>query len=765
MGCILGTDTGDYEVNDLAQCLGSRNTYNAQGYMEKTTEARNSEQANAVVYQTNQAMDAYGNITQFKQGNGVVNTRAHNPHTGYLSSIVSTDANNTIIQNHSYVFDGIGNLRERTRRITSESSGEYKETFQYDPVNRLISINDEQTVSYFANGNIKTKHDVENGATYTYGTKPSQCGASASTAGPNAVSQVGQMHYCYDANGNQTHRFTNGTQTRRITYSAFDKPLTIEAGGERTTFAYDTSRNRYKRHTTANGDTTTLYYIGNVEVVQVNGERTEMRRYLPNAIQTAYSESGAVVYQYLQKDHLGTIDSITNAQGALTKKLFFDVWGAREAVDNSVWGAIIKQHLSTSLFSTSAIENLASFTPRGFTGHEHVDHANIIHMNGRIYDPTLGRFLQADPFIQAPNNSQNYNRYSYVLNNPLSYTDPSGYFFKSLFKAVKKYWRVIAAAVVTYFTAGVASGWAASWGLSGWAAGAASGAIAGAAGGFVATGSLRGALMGAFSGAVFGAIGGHFGDKFGKFSDATLGQQTQWAGSHALAGGVISELSGGKFGHGFVSAGFTKFAMGNAGFDFSDKSTGAVLGRTTIAAIIGGTASKLSGGKFGNGAGTAAMAHLLNAESWKSQTENTKSLTVTNPVTGKDEVLQPNFHPVRDSEGNLMLDMNGNVMSVHHSMLTKFVIPYGKNATLLSCQQMQACNDSNWISDSPMTNLSKPRISTNSVLSNPAGIRIVGNGWFMTQPGPTIVITGATKMGEIMWCSNSSAVQAACGGN
>ncbi|WP_333973674.1 RHS repeat domain-containing protein, partial [Alteromonas mediterranea] len=59
-------------------------------------------------------------------------------------------------------------------------------------------------------------------------------------------------------------------------------------------------------------------------------------------------------------------------------------------------------------------------------------------MNGRIYDPTLGRFLQADPFIQAPQNSQSYNRYSYVLNNPMSYTDPSGYFFKSLFKKINK---------------------------------------------------------------------------------------------------------------------------------------------------------------------------------------------------------------------------------------------------------------------------------------------------------------------------------------
>jgi hypothetical protein len=48
-------------------------------------------------------------------------------------------------------------------------------------------------------------------------------------------------------------------------------------------------------------------------------------------------------------------------------------------------------------------------------------------MNGRVYDPELGRFMSADPFVQAPYNSQSYNRYSYTFNNPLSYTDPSGY--------------------------------------------------------------------------------------------------------------------------------------------------------------------------------------------------------------------------------------------------------------------------------------------------------------------------------------------------
>ncbi len=82
-------------------------------------------------------------------------------------------------------------------------------------------------------------------------------------------------------------------------------------------------------------------------------------------------------------------------------------------------------------------------------------------MNGRIYDPTLGRFMSADPFIQDVTNSQNLNRYTYVNNNPLSYTDPSGYFFKKIgrfFKkvgrAIKKFWKplvAIAAAIALQF--------------------------------------------------------------------------------------------------------------------------------------------------------------------------------------------------------------------------------------------------------------------------------------------------------------------------
>ncbi len=166
-------------------------------------------------------------------------------------------------------------------------------------------------------------------------------------------------------------------------------------------------------------------------------------------------------------------------------------------------------------------------------------------MNGRIYDPTLGRFLQADPFIQAPKNSQNYNRYSYVLNNPMSYTDPSGYFFVSLFKGVrkfvKKYWKVIAAAAVSYFTFGATSGWAAGWALgSGFSASAAGfmgdmagGAAAGFVSGAIMTGSLRGALKGAFVGAATAGIFegvAQYGFNTSTVSEAATAMQLEQAG-------------------------------------------------------------------------------------------------------------------------------------------------------------------------------------------------------------------------------------------
>jgi RHS repeat-associated protein len=56
-----------------------------------------------------------------------------------------------------------------------------------------------------------------------------------------------------------------------------------------------------------------------------------------------------------------------------------------------------------------------------------LDEFGLINMNGRVYDPSVGRFLSPDNEVQAPDNSQSYNRYAYCMNNPLKYTDPTGY--------------------------------------------------------------------------------------------------------------------------------------------------------------------------------------------------------------------------------------------------------------------------------------------------------------------------------------------------
>lgn len=260
-------------------------------------------------------------------------------------------------------------------------------------------------------------------------------------------------------------------------------------------------------------------------------------------------------------------------------------------------------------------------------------------MNGRICDPTLGRFLQADPHIQAPKNSQSFNRYSYVLNNPMSMTDPSGYFFKSLFKKLNKALGDFAPLLGIALLAipGIRE-----WTLaSGWHA-----ALFGFGTGGVATGSLKGALIGAFSGAAFHQIGGAFTEASGFFAEGGFGHIL----THGVTGGITSVLSGGKFGHGFLSAGLTKALNINKMIGTAAKDASL---RVMTAAIVGGTISKITGGKFANGATTAAFAQALNGESAAEAEEQYKKASAEIQKEIHDDALNR-----RDQLGTLIKDKN-----------------------------------------------------------------------------------------------------------
>ena len=119
--------------------------------------------------------------------------------------------------------------------------------------------------------------------------------------------------------------------------------------------------------------------------------------------------TGSWVVYHIFRDHLGTITHLKN--GSTIDEYSFDAWGRRRDKDN--W--------SYTLSGEPAL-----FADRGFTGHEYLEDFNLYNMNGRLYDPVLGRFLSPDPYIADPSFTQSYNRYSYVLNNPLKYNDPTG---------------------------------------------------------------------------------------------------------------------------------------------------------------------------------------------------------------------------------------------------------------------------------------------------------------------------------------------------
>jgi RHS repeat-associated protein len=129
-------------------------------------------------------------------------------------------------------------------------------------------------------------------------------------------------------------------------------------------------------------------------------------------------------FEYAHRDHLGSIEVVTDDNGNVLDNLAFESFGSRKTKD---WTANIS---STELNALLDLDWDHTRKARGFTDHEHLDRTGFIHMNGRVYDPVLGRFLSPDPIVQLPAFSQSWNRYSYVSNAPTSLTDPSGYVFE-----------------------------------------------------------------------------------------------------------------------------------------------------------------------------------------------------------------------------------------------------------------------------------------------------------------------------------------------
>ncbi len=339
-----------------------------------------------------------------------------------------------------------------------------------------------------------------------------------------------------------------------------------------------------------NNATTTLY-LGNVErVTHPDATVTVRRRIGGVAIELEGPARGgceADAVRYVLRDHLGSVDVLADASGAAAQSMGFTAWGARRNPDG--W---------TELADAAARSFDACATARGFTGHEMLDAVGAVHMNGRLYDPALGRFLRADPFVQFPKDLQGHNRYSYALNNPLSYTDPSGHFILTLAASAFIATATANIGLVTTISTLAAAGFgdALLHGASFRQA--------------LLAGFASGVSAGAFSG-IGTALQGRFGGTFAAgLSPAGFGLK---ALAHGTVGGIASALGGGRFGHGFASGGLAALGSGLNNSRLVGRAGFSPL-RVAVGAAIGGTASRVTGGKFANGAVTGAFSQALNNE-------------------------------------------------------------------------------------------------------------------------------------------------------
>jgi RHS repeat-associated protein len=339
------------------------------------------------------------------------------------------------IRQGTYRYDRYLNLVWQTKNV---GGVEAQEMYGYDEVQRLTSasvvwpgnLTASQSASYAYDdmGNLTSKSDY--GSSYTYGS----AARSTRNAGPHAVAEVKNGEtviatFTYDLNGNMT-----GGDGRSVTFDEEDRPVTVTTGAAASTFMYGPSGARTRQN--VNGGAgggfgpKTVYYVDKEYELTVWGPGSnapglvEERTFVGGSVVVLTSHLAAggrtreVRYQHV--DRLGSVEAATKEDAGATLLTVsghgFDPWGRPRGEQWTSSGDRLHPGGEVNVEST-----------RGFTGHEQLDAHWLTHMNGRVYDYRLGRFLSVDPIISNPGSTQSINPYSYIGNNPLSGTDPTGY--------------------------------------------------------------------------------------------------------------------------------------------------------------------------------------------------------------------------------------------------------------------------------------------------------------------------------------------------
>lgn len=484
------------------------NTWNGELYQVK------DKSSGKILWELNET-NAKGQVLAAKLGaTQITNTYDGN---GLLSNVNHSSQVKSSILQLSYSFDAIKNeLKSRN------TGGDFNinESFDYDDNNRLVNWTDPVTGIkpqpnrnvYDAKGRILENDQV--------GTIKFQNSAKIYQPTGMTLNTAGTQNYKNDL-------------IQTISYNENNDPVFIDGEKGDVVFQYGLTAMRQQVTYGGNfgsdqeGQFTKFYSEdGSFEVIKNNATGQEKHilyiggtPYESNIVYLKDFTQSSGSYTFLHKDYIGSILAISDEAGNKLEQRHFDAWGnfTHLQIGN---GAIMTDHDAI----LSAAKNL--IIDRGYTSHEHFMEVGIIHMNGRLYDPLLRRFLNADENIQDPTNTQIYNKYGYAVNNPLMYNDPSG--------------------EVLPFLVGIGIGWFAATVLSG--------AIIGAAismgiyilqatinNNFSLGGFAKSILLGAVTGAVSAGLGEVF--SAGSFLSTVANGVLTGAGT----GGVTALITGQNF--------------------------------------------------------------------------------------------------------------------------------------------------------------------------------------------------------------------------
>ena len=529
--------------------------------------------------------NAKGQVVSSQLGLANINNTYDN--NGFLKNTNHSSTIKPGILQISYLFDAIKNeLKSRT------TGGDFNitETFDYDNNNRLINWTDPVTgIKPSANRNI---YDIKGRIM-----ENDQIG-TIKYENPSKIYQPTGM--TLNAKGEQN--YTNDL-IQTIVYNENNDPVFIDGIKGNVAFQYGLTSMRQRVTYGGNfasdgeGKYTKFYNEDGSFEVQVNNE-TGVEKHVLYIGGTPYESNIIFVknyaetvgsYKFLHKDYLGSVLAITDETGYKIEQRHFDAWGNMTHFQKGNNSIVTDRDQINTLFANGNV-----LLDRGYTGHEYFPEVGIIHMNGRLYDPLLRRFLNADENIQDPFNTQNYNKYGYVLNNPLLFNDPGGEVY-GLGESL------IIAAAVAIFTS-VATDYYMNRPIN--------------------VGEMfQSVMIATMSAAVTFGVGSLFTTAAGEATKLATAIGKTWtivarAGVHAITQGTLSYMQGGKFLAGALSGAFASvssdllsFAVKNVGDNNILKSDGFAL---LNGATSGGIGSILGGGNFWVGAGRGLVVTAFN---------------------------------------------------------------------------------------------------------------------------------------------------------